>query len=491
MNNVDVQKLYGRFFTTRQDSIDALSKILDTTPIEQEHALSFIEAIVKLWDDFDVDSKDLIIGALKRLSRKVDLSSIPGNELLTQVFANSNRRRLLRDTEIKMMFPQLLSVPPSGYDAKRLLPQGGNDPKITNWLKEFSLISNPFGGMGWKNFPLYPEGFLFPDKWGDFVNHLSKLAQCPSPEDARALAFQLRTECLPATKKDVIGNETVKPGLQVFPVLVSFNQSSTIESPLLTFARSAAQTWLDILCLSPDALLDLLPAEQEAVLELLCWAFGSAKTVTSLLHREGLKPERVGSLLLQKIERFQSGFSSAQIPPNAVLLSWLKTRPPELISTFLIVNLDEIPLPAKAWWMEQLNPLISTLFLNGIVVKAFSSSPIPVAPSLPEVQLSWSNENLRTSLNSQFESAMDKIFQKEFGQVIDFRSLFGFDPAIGYFATEEKTIDVLIAASHNSLARMLTLGNRLFQYHCEHRVKDGVPEKYLYVEDLETILKTA
>jgi len=34
----------------------------------------------------------------------------------------------------------------------------------------------------------------------------------------------------------------------------------------------------------------------------------------------------------------------------------------------------------------------------------------------------------------------------------------------------------------------LTLGNRLLQYHCEKR---GISEKYLYVKDLEAILKTA
>ncbi|MCK6583131.1 MAG: hypothetical protein HUU11_06825 [Anaerolineales bacterium] len=491
MNNVDVKKLYGRFFTEHPESIDALSKILDSLPIEQSHVLHLIEALVKLWDDFDADAKDLIIGALKKLSRRVDLSLIPEYELQRKIFANSNRRRLLRDTEIKMLFPQLSSVPLGGYNAKWLLHKGGDDPKITNWLKEFSFVSNPFGKMNLKDFPFYPEGFLPPNKWNDFADNFPKLAQCPSPQDARALALQLCVESLPLKKKDVEGNETVKPGLQVLPILVSFNQSLTIESPLLTLARSAAQTWLDILCLSPDAMLDLLPAEQEAVLDPLCWAFGSAKTVTNLLQREGLTPDKAGSLLLQKIERFQSGFSSAQVPQNTVLLSWLKTRPPELISTFLIVNLDEVPLPAKVWWMEQFNPLISTLFLNGIVVKAFFSSTIPIALSLPEVQLSWSNENLRASLNAQFESAMDKIFQKELGQVIDFQALFGSDPAIGYFATREETTERLISASHNSLARMLTLGNRLFQHHCERRIKNGVPEKYLYVEDLETILKTA
>ncbi|MCL4272154.1 MAG: hypothetical protein KJZ72_21530, partial [Anaerolineales bacterium] len=71
-------------------------------------------------------------------------------------------------------------------------------------------------------------------------------------------------------------------------------------------------------------------------------------------------------------------------------------------------------------------------------------------------------------------------------------SLFGSDTAFGYFETEENTTEKLFSASHNSLASMLILGNRLLQYHCENRKKkDGTLEEYLYVEDLETILKSA
>lgn len=490
MNSVEIQKLYGRFFTKHQHSIDVLLKILEPLEAQPEQALSLIEAIVKLWDDFDIDSKDFIVGALKRLSTKVDLSKISDNELSQTIFNTANRRRLLRDAEIRLLFPRLSHLP-IGYDAKWLPPKYTDDPKILAWLKTFHLVSNPFGASELNVTPFYPQGYLPPNQWNNFLNQIPQHAQCPTPEDAKALSLYLRAECLPTKKRDQDGNETTDPGKQVFPVFVSFNHSTAIEAPLLSIVRSAAQAWFDILCLSPDAMLDLLPAEQETVLELLCWAYGSNNTVKNFLQREGLKSDKSSSLLMQKVEQFQSGISSTQIPQNTILLSWLKIKPPDLNSTYLIIPLDEIPTATRGWWLEQFSPLISTLFLNGVVIKTLSALYQPTTLPLPVIQLDWAEEKLKTSLNFQFETAMDKVAQKDMGRGVDFRSLFGFDTAIGYFATEEETTDKLIAASNNSLARLLTLGNRLLQYHCEHRTKDGVPEQYLYVEDLETILKTA
>lgn len=487
-----VRKLHNRFYLSGEHeySMEVLEKTLGQESILQETALQHISAIMKLWDGFDADAKDLIIGALKRLDQKNRLSDIPQNELLKHIFYIPNRRRLLRDVEIRMLFPQLVNtaLPPVGYDAAwRYLPQPVDDSKILlEWLGQHAFAFNPFGASIFKNYPILPEGTIPPDQWSDFLNPIPYLAHCPTPEDARALAFQLRIECLPTKKKDAEGNETVT-GQKVFPVLVSFNQSSHLESPLLTIVRSAAQTWLDILCLSPDAMLDLLPAEQEALLEFLCWAFGSPKTVINLLQREGLKPESGGRLLAQKIEQFQSGFSSTQLPQNAILLSWLKIRPPDLNSTYLILPLDEIPTATKMWWLEQFSPLISTLFLNGMITKAFSSSPISVSLTLSETQLNWSDQKLKTSLNSQFDAAMDKDEQRKMGQVVDFRSLFGFDSSIGYFESKEDTTDKLISASHNSLARLLMLGNRLLETHCAQEV----PTPYLSVAELEAILKSA
>jgi hypothetical protein len=86
---------------------------------------------------------------------------------------------------------------------------------------------------------------------------------------------------------------------------------------------------------------------------------------------------------------------------------------------------------------------------------------------------------------------MDKKSQYEMGTLVDFQTLFppGY---VGDSKDEGRTIDdKLIFASRNSLWRMFELGNRLLQHHCENRLKDRVPEKYLYVEDLETILNSA
>lgn len=489
-----IQKLHNHFCPTskHKHSRDALEKILGQETILRETALQHISAIMKLWDDFDADTKDLIVGALKRLAQKVDFSSIPVTELLTQVFGNSHRRRLLRDVEIKTLFLQLDSVPPVGYDAQWLRsPNLPVNPRVVEWLKQHNLAVNPFGVDNLKNFPFYPEGFLRPNRWEDFLISAPQSAQCPSLEDARALALLLRSECLPARKVDAQGNEAVFSGRQVFPIWVSVGQTAPLELPLITLTRSAARAWMEILPSSPDAMLDLVPADQVALLELLCWAFSSNHGVINLLKWNTLKNNNTSArLLIKKIEEFKTEFSSTHLPQDSILLSWLKVRPPNLNHTYLILPLDEFSAALHTWWLEQFSSLIPTLFLHGIVVKAFSSLYIPVALPLSVIQLYWSKDKLKMSLNSQFELAMDNATQKT-GKVVDFRSLFGFDSSIGYFESEQGTTDKLISASHNSLARMLNLGNRLFQYHCENRTADGIPEKYLYVEDLQTILNSA
>ncbi len=491
MNDLNgLQKSYSRFFSRHQDSIDELSKILDPSPILQEHALPLIGTILKLWDDFDADAKDLIVGALKRLSQKVDLLSIPAAELLTQVFTNNNRRRTLRNAEIRALFPQLDSLSPVGYDARWLhLPKRSDNPSVVNWLKQHDLIANPFGSNDIKNRPFYPEGFARPDHWDDFLKSNPQRAQCPSPEDARALAFLLRWECLPAQTMDAHGQETISSGRQIFPVWVSFEQTAPAESPLITLVRSTAQAWMDILPFSPDAMLDLLPAEQEAILEMLCWVFGSNGTVVNLLKRveANLEDEnnRPGSVMLHKIREFKSKTSSMYLPQDSILISWLKIKPPDLNCTYLILHLDEYPVIAPAWWLEQFSALIPTLFLNGMVTKAFSSSHAPVALPLSTIQLNWSNSRLKTSLDAQFDAAMDKVKQ-EGGQVVDFRSLFGFNSTVGYFETEEETTDKLISASNNSLARMLMIGNHLLEKHCEQEVSTP----HLSLAELQAILTT-
>jgi len=486
----DIQKLYDCLPEKKHpDSISALAQMLDLSHMEQD-VVPLISALVKLWDDFDADAKELIVGALKIFSQEKDvaLSEIPAADLSATVFSNLNHRRLLRDTEVQKIFPQLLAGP-LGYQAAWLTwPNPRDNPKVLDWLKQHTLIANPFGWEDLKNYPFYPEGFARPDQWEDFQQPVSWLAHCPTAEDGRVLAFLLRSECLPAKKRDAQGNEVVYSGKQIFPVRVSSEQTAPAELPLINLARSAARTWTDILPFSPDAMLDLLPAEQDALLELLCWTFGSNMVVINLVKRAGLLDNETGKLLRRKIEEFKTEFSSAYLPPDSVLVSWLKIRPPDLNYTYLILPLDEFPAAAHSWWLEQFSLLVHTLFHNGIITKAFASSPLPVSFSLPVIQLNWSDAQLKKSLNSQFDVAMDKETQNEMGSAIDFRALFGFRPDVGYFETEEQTTDKLISASHNSLARTLTLGNRLLQYHCDKR---GISEKYLYVKDLEAILKTA
>ncbi len=367
---------------------------------------------------------------------------------------------------------------------------------VIDWLQQHMLVTNPFGYDDLVLQLFFPRGAFPPDQWELFLRPVPQFAHCPTVEDAQALAFLMREECLPLKRA---GN-VVETHRQIFPILVSLERMSS-ELPLTALAHAAAHTWLEVLPLSPDAFLDLLLAEQEALLELLCWSVGSNSMVINLLQRSGLKENTAGRVLMRKLAEYEGHFSStyllqqhvltrklaelesrfspAHLPQDIVLLSWLKIKPPGLDKTYLILLVDSSQQSIHTRWLKQFSSLISLLFLNGIVTKAIASTSVPVFLSLTEIQLSWSDARLKQSLDNQFDVALEIATKNSFGFSLRFHELFG--PGV----TEEETTEKLIFASHHSLARMLTLGNRVLQKHC---VKE-MPEKYLSPEELDDILK--
>jgi len=497
----DLVKQYNRFFGVQrknhQESITALARMIATVETRSptlplflqtwrsifkkerfaakvsETPLSLITNLIKLWDDFDTDVKDLMIAALDRFSEKDTLSQLPKAELQSpdgereqkQIFDPYNRRRLLRSKEISGLFPQLVPPPPS-YDTVWRQPQEcQTDPKMLDWLQQHDFAANPFG-CDLRLYPAYPRSMTRPDQWESFVIFSPQIAICPTLEDVNPLAVLLREECLFA--------------LQIFPILISLQQENTTQPPLITLGHAAARSWLDVLSHSPNALLDLSLISQYTLLELLCWSLGSKETLINLLQQNGLEENVAGSVLKRRIAEFENCISSTHPLQNQVLLTWLGIRPPDLKQTGLILCLDGKPPPLAYSWCEHFSPFIPTLFQNKIITKVMASTPIVLSLSLPEIQLSWSDERLGKSLDSQFSAAMDKEVRDVMGKAIRFHELFG--PG----ATEGETTHKLIAASGHSLARMLTLGNHLFQKHCEQEV----PEKYLTPEELDDILTT-
>lgn len=481
---LDIQNLYNYFFTAHKSSVEVLAGILTKSKSQNDDVFALIAEIMKLWDKFDIEVKDVIIYAFRELSLLFKMENISADELEGRIFYSFARRRLLRDNEIKTLFPLLKEhpFPPAEYDARwKHFPHHLGDSKILNWLKQHDLILNPFGPNDIKHYPFYPDGFVHPDQWTRFSMPEPTCGQCPTVEDAKALAFLFQFECLSVKQLD-----RQRDGFMAFPVWVSFEQAAHMELPLIVLARSTAQAWMDILPLSPDALLDLPPAKQQALLELLCWAFYSNHAVIDLLKRVGFSSEKGGRLLVHKLERFESKYSVGHFPQDAILYSWLNIRPPDLNYTYLILSIDEFPPTARSTWLEQFTPLISTLFLNGIVTKTFISSNAKDMFPLSIIGLDWSDAKLKKSLDSQFSNAVETVDgtkQKE----VRFIEFFG-SGSFGYAQTEKSTTDRLISASHNSLAHMLTLGNRLLRYHCEKR---GVSEKYLSLQDLDYILNSA
>lgn len=493
----DVEKLHKFFFEKQKDfdkhqeGISALAKILGTLPLDQT-PIFLVADIMKLWDGFDADVKDLIVEALNAelvRCKQPDLSRLPRADLYEKVFYNDYRRRLLRSEEIRRIFPQLkpLTALPIGYDAVWLHVQKcPDDAKVIKWLRQHNLIANPFG-CDIRIYPFYPQGIRRPNRWESFFDSTPLLAQCPSAEDVYPLAFLLRDECLPPKKVDFKVREVLKTEQRIFPISISLHQENATQLPLVALSHAATRSWLDILPLSPDALLDLPLVSQQVLLELLCWSVGGKETLISLIEQNGLKKDVAGGVLKRKIAEFEGHLPHTYLPQDHVLLSWLKIRPPDLDKTYLILS-DEGNPPFVHLWFKQFSPLIPVLLLNEIVTKMIASTPILPAMHLSDINLSWSDEGrtdkdrwLKQFLDGQFDAAMDKNAKEVMGIATRFHELFG--PG-----TEEEITGKLIVASRHSLARILLLGNRLLQKHCG---KQEVPEMYLSPEDLDDILKMA
>jgi len=334
---------------------------------------------------------------------------------------------------------------------------------LKNWLIRHGIDANPFGRPDFNSYPFYPDGATRPDKWEVFVAPFPLLAQCPTMEDAKALAYLLKRDH------------------NIFPVWIWPQQTESVQSPFLTLAYSVAHTWLDILPTQPQMFFDLPSEIQNALLELLCWSLGSNEALAHVVRLKSHQRDENIIILLRKISEFNGGFLPTEMPQDRVLLSWLKIRPPDMARTHLLLLGDDLfhILPVK--WFKQFAPLIPVLSLDGIDVKLFTSSSLTVSLPLGRIELIWSEQWLKRSLESQFDVALHTEM-REMGVAIRFHDLFG--PGV----TEQETTDKLVFSSNYSLAHMLNLGNRLLQYHCEKR---GVFEKYLYVEDLETILNSA
>ena len=358
-----------------------------------------------------------------------------------------------------------------------------SDRVLKAWLSGHDLVKNPFGEVDLKSYPYYPMGSTRPDRWEAFAETDPLFGLCPTSDDAQVLSYRLQMECLPLKNKEMVGGVD----RQIFPLWVSHRQTTPIQPPLVTLAQSAAQTWLDILSQNPRQMFDLSEVKQDTLLDLLRWSFGSAKEIIRLLQMNGLEEDVIGLSLIRKIEKASTEFSIPPIPQDVILISWLNVKPTELKPIFLILPGDNFLLNTPASWFEQFVSLKPLLLKNGIITKIISSSSPQLHLSFREINLSWSDGldgQLYHSLQGQFDAAMIPE-AKSIGIAVRFHELFG--PG----TTEEQTTKKLISASHLSLACMLNHGNSLFQYHCENRTKNGVTEKYLYVEDLETILNSA
>ena len=345
---------------------------------------------------------------------------------------------------------------------------------LRNWLIRHGITVNPFRHIDPVGYPSYPEGTIRPDQWEFLLDPIPLLAHCPTAEDAQVLTYVLRKECLPLENE----NSLAETNRHIFPLWVWLQQTTPVQL-LATFAHSAVRTWLNILPKHPHILLNLSLAEQNSLLDLFHWSLGSKKALINLIQLNvGLSENENTQILIRKIAEFEGNYPLTAIPQDEILLSWLEIRPIGTEQTCLILPGDDLLRMIDARRLEQFDSLISTLFRYRIVTKMFVSSSLSSPLSLQEMELSWSERWLSRSLDSQFDAAMHPE-EKSIGKSIRFHELFGPD------ATEEATTERLISASQRSMARMLLLGNRLFQNHCWRKIS----ETYLSLEELDDILK--
>ncbi|MBI5295358.1 MAG: toll/interleukin-1 receptor domain-containing protein [Chloroflexi bacterium] len=368
----------------------------------------------------------------------------------------------IRARDVGASLPVMRSRPPKIL-AKTKKEKPIHDFLLKTWLTRHGMNVSPFGRPDLSSYPFYPEGATRPDIWEIFTAPIPLFAQCPTMEDAQALAYLLKRDHT------------------IFPVWIWPQQKASVQSPLLTLVYSAARTWLEILSSQPQVVLNLPYENRKALFELLNWSLGSNAELARFVCSQWFQQNKNVTILLRDIADFEGSFLSTEMPQDSVLLSWMNIRPSGITKTNLLLLGDDLFYFLPTSWFEQFASLIPVLSLNGIDAKFFASFfPIGSLP-IGKVELIWSEQWLKRSLEHQFDAALHPE-QKTIGVAIRFNELFG--PG----GTEWETTDKLISSSKNSLARMLNLGNRLLQYHCEKR---GVFEKYLYIEDLETILKSA
>lgn len=461
---------FGKSFFSRLP--DAIKKSFFKEEIESELSLTF--KLIKLWDKFDVDVKDLIITVLAQFPGKNALAALPKADLQSlsddvseqKLFDLANRRRLLRSEEIRKLFTQIDVHPVSHFSARgQIQNYEGDSPKTLVWLKRNDLAANPFG-FDPMLYPLYPPGVARPDEWDIFLKAPPCIAVCPTAEDVYPLAALLRDDFL-----------STEP---VFPILIHLQRENFLQAPLVTLAHAAARTWLEILPLSPDALLDLPLVSQQNLLELLCWSAGAKEALIQILQQNGLMDDSSGEVLKRKISSFESYIMPTSVPQDQFLLNWLGIRPAGLDFTCVILCLNGAIHPLVHVWCDHFGSLTHSLFQKKIIAKVIAAPSAIVTLPLSKMELSWSHQQLKNSLVGQFDLAMHPE-EKKSGKFVRFYELFG--PG----ENEDVITEKLILASSFSLARMLTLGNRLLQKHCNV----PVPERYFDPDNFEVILKTA
>ncbi len=458
-----VEQWNSHFRTENSEKIFHLLK--DLLAPSSKDTVSAFRNLMEVWDALDVNAKDLIVFLVEHLLQGpgYPISPEEKEKLSKEVFNTPSRRRLLRDENVRRLLPDLYPSEPAIARAPWFEPLPEPVSPVKSWLAHHDLITHPFGFGSQAIYPFYPPGCSLPENWKDFLEPQSQIGICPTEEDALALAYALRKE---AWRRGI------------FPLLIDLSGIESEVPLLMVIGRILADHWIDILPLYPESLLDLNPPERQAILQLLCWSLGARESVIRLIQQRAEQFTRTHHLLCQQIAEYIIVPNEAT-PSPSVFLSWLAIRPAlGMTSTYLFVfTRDSTSLALSSRWMREWHALVVVFRQYQIVVKMLQAKE-DLQMALPTISLEWTLSQLRSSLKSQFDHALSLQVQGQ--KAVGFHELFG-----PYGISEEQTTERLILASQNSLARMLAMGHKLIENHCKQR---GVQERFLYIEDFETLL---
>lgn len=414
-----------------------------------------VETLLRIWDDFDVYSADVVVNLLERVFQKLDKG--PKDSLKEQIESSSHRKRLIRYQKLKGIVDSLkLTLPDKYHYYDPLHPLCAVSP-----TQSYNTYANLFDEER-----IVDESWVEPVRWKQLKS---------TNEPAQMSALTIDSLILLRRLWKELTEKQNNPREGVFLVYWDVAVKGPVPSGLEKIAYQVAETWVEFLPRNPDAFLDLRSEEREVLLGYLGWYMGSVAALLCRLKQRFLwvednnRRKKEMSVLFDKMARFDLSYNKDYDPREGQLLDWLSIRPPWLISTILILIYHESPA-------LELQQVLSAYQKDLQKQKIFTKELLitqdrPVSPGL---MITWADDNLMEML---------KLRVQRVSRRTTFTSLFvpPDDPKSDLLLYDK----MLVQKSQGSLGRLLELGRRILDHHAQYRpdIPDLLPYDFAVINE--------